>query len=501
MYARGPLAEENAPALSPPLRAGRTLRVGGGPFVTPSAGESANVGIMGVGYMGIATGLAFARRGRTVVAYDVSGAVRAALRRGRSPYHEEGLSELLRAELRRGRFRVVDDVIELAREADCIFLCLPTPAARNGSADLRPLRSAVRDLGRALRTIRGYRLVVVKSTVVPGTCREVIEPILRRWSRKGSRSLGVAVNPEFLSEGRMVQDALYPRRIVIGTSTARERRLLRAVHAGFPARLIALSPSSAELVKHASNAFLALKVSYANELSRWTELLGGNVDDVAAAVGADSRIGAAFLRAGPGFGGSCFDKDLRAFLHRGRELGLRLRTVATTLEVNADQTVHAFDLISASAGTLRGKTVAVLGLAFKAGTDDVRESRALPIIDRLIGAGARVRAHDPVALENFRREWSRRPGKRRDRVTFWMSVSAALRGADLAVLQTDWPPYLRWSPRWSKTMRTPLLVDLRRAVSAPVRTRAGLRVVALGVGPTSPKSSRTDPNARARSAL
>ena len=444
------------------------------------------VGIVGVGYMGIATGLAFAHRGRRVLAYDRSPFVRTALREGRSPFREEGLPELLRAETRRGRFAVVETVAELAEAADCIFLCLPTPSGPGGRVDLGPLRVAVGELGRALRGVSGYRLVVVKSTVVPGTTQEVVEPLLRETSRKGPSSLGVAVNPEFLSEGRMVEDALHPRRIVVGATDARSRQYLRAAYSGFHAPTLELSLSSAELVKHASNAFLALKVSYANELSRWTERLGGNVDEVAVAVGADPRIGPAFLRAGPGFGGSCFDKDLRAFLRRGEELGLRVRSAEAALAINEDQTAHAFELIRRSAGHLRGKAVAVLGVAFKPGTDDVRESRAFPIVARLVAAGAHVRLHDPVALGNFEREWRRSSVKRRHRVTFARTVRGALRGADAAVLQADWPEYLRWRDEWSRAMRTPLLVDLRRALSPRWRRGAKLRVVALGVGATRP---------------
>jgi UDPglucose 6-dehydrogenase len=460
-------------------------------LVTVRSPSTPTVGIVGVGYMGIATGLAFARRGRRVFAYDINPKVRAMLRAGQSPYREEGLSELLRAETRRGHFDVVDDLGLLSESAQCIFLCLPTPSGRGGGVDLGPLRAGVQVLGRALRTVRGFRLVVVKSTVVPGTTETVVEPLLRQTSRKGPRALGVAANPEFLSEGRMVEDALNPQRIVVGTTDAQSLRWVTAVYGGFNAPILKLSPSGAELTKYASNAFLALKVSYANELSRWTEVLGGSIDNVVAAIGADPRIGPAFLEAGPGFGGSCFDKDLRAFLRRAEELGIRSRSAETALGINEDQTRHTFEIIRRSVRTLRGNTVAVLGLAFKAGTDDVRESRAFPIVERLLAAGAVVRLHDPVAMPNFRREWERRTGSPSGRVTFCSSVSASVRGADLAVLQAAWPEYLDWPSAWTKSMRAPLLVDLRRAIRPTVRERAGLNVVGLGIGPTAVITSRT----------
>jgi len=337
--------------------------------------------------------------------------------------------------------------------------------------------------------------------VVPGTTETVVEPLLRRTSGKGAEALGVATNPEFLAEGQMVADALRPERIVAGVMDARSLRWLRRAYAGFDTAVATLSPSGAELVKYASNAFLALKVSFANELSRWTERLGGNVDHVVAAVGMDPRIGASFLHAGPGFGGSCFDKDLRAILGRADELGLRLRTAETALAINREQTDHAFELVRDAAGGLRGKTVTVLGLAFKAGTNDVRESRAFPIVERLLNAGARVRVHDPVALENFRRQLTQRAGRSVRRVSFCRSAERALRGADLAVLQAEWPQYLRWPPRWTRGMRRPLVVDLRRALPEAVSDRAQVKVVALGVGPASANGSkvrRTVPAGRRR---
>jgi len=459
------------------------------------------IGIVGVGYMGIATGLAFAHRGIRVYGYDRSARVRAAVARGVSPYREAGLAELLRAERRRGRFSVVESVEQLVALADLLFLCVPTPPRRDGAVDLRPLRLAAKEVGTAVRGVSGPRVVVVKSTVVPGTTEATVAPILRRSSGRGPRLLGVAVNPEFLSEGRMVRDALSPERIVIGTSDARTARWLRRVYARFPAPVVELTMNEAELVKHASNAFLALKVSYANELSRWTERMGGDVDAVTAAVGADPRIGPAFLNAGPGFGGSCFDKDLRAFVRRGEEVGAPARTARAALDVNDEQTKHAFELVRSAAAPLRGKAVAVLGLAFKVGTDDVRESRAFPIVQRLVADGARVRLHDPVARRNFEREWRRRHGGASGRVGFSSTVAGALRGADVAVLQAEWPEYIRWSSAWSRSMRRPVLVDLRRAIPAAVALRTGLEVVALGVGcPPAPTRAGNGRRARRRTA-
>jgi len=444
------------------------------------------VGILGAGYMGLATGLAFAHHGRTVWAFDISPKVMGALRRRRSPYAEVGLNELLRAEMARGRFRAAVSQHDLVARSPVIFVCLPTPRGPGGRIDLRPMRAGLGELARELSATPGYRLVVIKSTVVPGTTQEVLEPLLRRASGRSPRELGIATNPEFLAEGTMVRDALFPERVVIGVSDRRSRRTLRKVYAGFRAPILELPPSGAELVKYASNAFLAVKVSFANEVGRISERLGQDVDRVMDAVGADSRIGKKFLRAGPGFGGSCFDKDVRALLARARELGEEFRTAESALRTNDEQIDHVLRLVERHVGSLRGKTIAVLGVAFKAGTDDVRESRAFPIVRRLRSAGARVRLYDPVALSNFSREWVRGGWGKASNLRIARTPEAAVRGADAAVLQADWPEFRDWSHDWTRAMRHPLLIDLRRQVSAEVAARSGLRLVGLGVGRTEP---------------
>ena len=401
---------------------------------------------------------------------------------GVAPYREKGLNELLRRQVHSGRFSVVDTPDALAQYTRGVFLCLPTPSLSSGRIDLRPLKKGTAELGRALRAVKGYRVVVVKSTVVPGTTETVVEPILRRLSGKSSHDLGVAANPEFLAEGTMVRDALSPQRIVVGAADPRSRAWLRRIYRDFRAQSFFLTPSGAELVKYASNAFLAQKVSFANEISRLTERLYLDVDEVMQAVGANPRIGQRFLSAGPGFGGSCFEKDLKALIVRARELGVRWRSGEVTLKINDEQAEHVMALVHEVAGPLGGKTVTVLGLTFKAGTDDIRELRAFPLITGLVAEGARVRVHDPVALENFRREWERRPLSGPGKVDFESSVSEALERADVAILQADWSEYLRWRPEWTRRMKRPLLIDLRRALKVSAKGFAGLQVFALGVG-------------------
>jgi UDPglucose 6-dehydrogenase len=446
--------------------------------------KSRVIGVYGLGYMGLATALAFAHRGSTVVGYDIREETVSSLRRGTSPYYEDKLEKLLQSCIRRRKFRVVPTLGEFVRASEVLFVCLPTPQGSRGRIDLRIMSGGIRTLGRQLPQTMDdkFRVVVIKSTVVPGTTQFVIEPLLRTASKLPVSALGVAVNPEFLSEGSMVSDALYPQRVVIGASDRRTRSILRSVYRGFRAPVFELSLSGAELVKYASNSFLALKVSFANEISRLAEDLGDDVDDIMRAVGEDARIGNRFLVAGPGFGGSCFDKDVSALTVVARDYGGHFRSGEAALKINDEQIDHVIGRIHNVAGSLSGKSIAVLGLAFKAGTDDVRSSRAFPLIERLLSHGARIRAHDPVALHRFKEVWEESHARRPRAIQFCAQAVTALRGSDLAILQADWPEYWRWPDRWTSLMKEGVLFDLRRALLRHGRVPHRLRVHALGTG-------------------
>lgn len=451
------------------------------------------VGIAGLGHVGLTTGLAFAAHGLSVFGYDINAEVRATVARGAPPYREPNLEGVLKSQLRTYRFRVVDSIQELTRHAEGIFLCVPTPSLPSGRIDVGPLKKSAEQVGSALKAAEGYRLVVVKSTVVPGTTENLVAPLVRRLSGRSPQQLGVASNPEFLAEGTMVRDALHPDRIVVGTSDGRSLAWLKGAYRTFHAPIFGLTPTGAELVKYSANAFLALKVSFANEVSRLADHLGVNVDAVMAAVGHDPRIGERFLRAGPGFGGSCFEKDLRALVKRSTELGVHFRSGETALRINKEQLAYVVDRIWTAVGPLAGKKLALLGLSFKAGTDDVRESRALPLARELISSGATVRGHDPVALENFRRAWDGAHPATDGKLELYDTVEGALDKADAAILQADWPVYTRWSPAWSRLMKRALLIDLRRAVDPQVARRAGLTLVGLGAGESGQTSRPESP--------
>jgi UDPglucose 6-dehydrogenase len=430
--------------------------------------------------MGLATALGFAHHGIPVVGYDVRAELRRTLAEGRAEIHEPGLTELLQHELTSGRFRIVPTWAALTAPASIVVLALPTPAGPRGQIDLGPLSDGVGQLARALRGRAGRTLVVVKSTVVPGTTDGVLRAILEGGSGKTADEVPIASNPEFLAEGSMVQDVLHPERIVVGVSRPRDEAELRRLYAGFRAPIVVLPPSGAELVKYASNAFLATKVTLANEFARVAQRVGVDVDPVMQAVGLDSRIGTKFLVAGPGFGGSCFEKDVLAVLHAAREFGLRLPTLEAVVHSNDEQAAYAYSLVRDSMGGVRGRRIALLGLAFKPGTDDVRGSRALPIAAAALADGGSVRVHDPVALAKFRAEWSARTGGSEDQLEFCETAEEALEGADAAVVHTPWPEYREFPVRWTGRMRIPLVVDLRRSIPPEVRRRPDLRWVGLG---------------------
>lgn len=455
--------------------------------MVPRPGRATTIGVLGLGRVGVATGVAFAAHGFRVTGFDIDAGIRAALERGVSTFREPGLDELLRAQVRSRRFLVAESVQSVAESSEGIFVCVPTPPLRSGRIDLRFLLQSVRELATALQSARGFRTVVIKSTVVPGTTETIVVPMLRTLADRSRSMLGVASNPEFLSEGSMVRDALHPSRVVVGTTDSRSLRWLRRVYRPFRSPIVSLTPSGAELVKYSANTLLALKVSFANEVSRIADRLGVNVDQVMSAVGQDPRIGGAFLRAGPGFGGSCFEKDVRAFASRAEELGVRLRSARVALEINRDQLAYALGLVQSALRDLRGKRIALLGLSFKAGTDDVRESRALPIARALITRGATVIAHDPMAIDTFRTAWEREYRGEGTRLKFADSLSEALTRADAAIIQADWPLYMRWTPGLSRLMHRPIVIDLRRALSPRAVQRSGLEWIGLGAGKRLPR--------------
>lgn len=429
-------------------------------------------GVIGAGYVGLTTAACLAELGHDVVCCDVDEARLERIRHGNLPMHEPELPELVARHMATGALRFQSSVSACAAESEVVFVTVGTPSLPNGDIDLRQVAAACESFARSL----GHGTVVaIKSTVSAGTCQKMRELIARR-----SRGLAfsVASNPEFLREGSAVADFMRPDRIVIGAEDPRTSAVLRQVYRPLERRgvpFLVTTTINAELVKHAANAMLALKIGFINEVADLCEAVGGDVRDVARGIGLDSRIGGSFLMAGPGFGGSCFPKDTRAYAATGRRCGAVQDIVEMLIRRNDQRTAQlARRVIEAGRIPPRGR-VGILGLAFKAGTDDIRESASLAIIRELKSRGIGIRAHDPQAIDNARRLMSAEE--------LVDSPYEAARGADALIVATEWPDYASLDPaRIARSMKGAAVFDFRNVLPWKVGEMHGLRLARIGVG-------------------
>ena len=441
------------------------------------------VSVIGLGYVGLTFSACLADRGFKVYGVDIDEEKRRLISDGKPPIYEEGIEPLLKRAISSGSLKVSGDFREAVLGSDITFICVGTPSRPDGSVDLSQVESACRGVGEALRDKEDYHLVVVRSTVPPGTTEGLVRDLLESASGKRvGEALGLCFNPEFLSEGKAVKGIMSPDRIVVGAIDERSGRLLLELYRDFYSNklppILVTSPVNAELIKYANNAFLAMKVSFANMFSRLCgKLRGADVTVVMRGIGMDSRICGEFLGAGLGWGGSCFPKDNRGIVSYAEGLGVDLKLVKASIEVNEEQVDYAVELAETLVGDLRGKLIAVLGLAFKPGTDDVRESRAIALVERLLRMGARVRVHDPKAMDNARKILG-------DDVEYASTLESCLEDADLCILATEWPEYKELSEEdLRRLMRSPALLDCRR-IYDPKRFR-GVKFAAIGLGPIS----------------
>ena len=417
--------------------------------------------VIGSGYVGTTIAACFADLGHDVVNVDIDEDIVDAINAGKPPIHEEGLPELVTeytGEEGTGRLRATTDY-EAVLDTDATFLCLPTPQNDDGSIDLSVMKAGASQLGTTLAEKPDWHTVVVKSTVVPGTTEDVITPILEEESGKSTGdSFGVGMNPEFLREGTAVHDFLNPDKVVLG---ADDERALADMHDVFDplieqtqAPVVETNTRTAEMIKYANNSFLAAKVSLINDIGNICKELGVDAYEVADAMGLDDRIGEQFLRSGLGWGGSCFPKDTAAIRAAARAEDYEPLMLDAATEINDQQPKRLLSFMDNHVD-VRGKRVAVLGLAFKPGTDDVRNSRAIPVIEGLQQRGAEVVAYDPIAAENMR--------KHLPDIQYAESPAAALDGASAALIVTDWEEITTLDEEFD-AMATPVVVDGRRAI-------------------------------------
>ena len=389
----------------------------------------ATIAIIGTGYVGLTSGACFAHLGHDVVCADVDTDKVARLSAGEGRPGEVGLGDLVAEGRTAGRLRFTDDVADAVAGREVVVLCVPTPHAPDGSVDLSAVEAAATAIGPALES---GAVVVNKSTVPVGTTH-LVAGLLNR------DDVTVASNPEFLREGTAVADFLGPDRIVVGADDDRTREVVRSLYDGVDAPVVLTDPASAETIKYAANAFLVTKLSFANAIAAVCEAVGADIDDVVLGLGYDDRIGANYLRPGPGWGGSCFPKDSRALIHQAGQAGYDFRFLDSAIEVNRQQFDRIVDKVRrAVGGNLDGRAVAVWGLTFKAGTDDLRDSPALEIVDRILTAGASVRAHDPTVPI--------RRGPVPDDVVLADDPVGACAGADVLLVLTEWPEYAAVAP-------------------------------------------------------
>jgi UDPglucose 6-dehydrogenase len=433
------------------------------------------IGVFGAGYVGLVTAVCLAEIGHLLQVVEVDGDKVEKLNNGISTIYEPGLTELLERNISRGNIYFTNDSSSVIEHSEVIFLCVGTPPKPDGSADLSQIESAVREIARYARE-DDFKLIVVKSTVPVGTAKQLRE--LVRNEMQGRRlNLEIASNPEFLREGSAVSDFMNPDRIVMGTVSARAQALLGSVYESFDCPKIFTSPETSEIIKYAANSFLATKISFINMVADLCEEVGADVSLVAEGMGYDKRIGPEFLRAGIGFGGSCFPKDLQAFLHVGKSKGLDFGLLEEVISINNRRSLRVVQKLKAHLNGLNGKKVSILGLAFKSNTDDVRESPAAKLIKLLAQEGAVIKATDPLSIENFRRMYPDLV----EYVQFYEQAEAAVAGSHAAVVVTDWKEYkdLNWK-QIKDSMARPVVFDTRNMLNADDMLDNNYEYLAIG---------------------
>ncbi|CUU10437.1 UDPglucose 6-dehydrogenase [Candidatus Kryptobacter tengchongensis] len=446
-----------------------------------------NISIIGTGYVGLVTGACFAESGNNVICMDIDKEKINKLKKGIVPIYEPGLDEIVRKNLNTGRLKFTTDLEYAVRNSEIIFLCLPTPPGKDGDADLGILFSVVKNIAKILRGLAKdekkqlKKLIVSKSTVPVGTADKIKEMLNKELGKYSDKiDLYVASNPEFLKEGNAVQDFMFPDRVVIGVNDGEAEKILRELYEPFVrtgAPILVMDTRSAEMVKYTANAFLAMRISFMNEIANLCEKLGADVEKVRIAIGYDNRIGPRFLFPGVGWGGSCFPKDIKALMKMGEKNGVELKIVKSVYEVNERQKKLIVEKIKKHFGReLKNKKIAIWGLSFKPKTDDMREAPSIVIINELLKLGAKISAFDPVAVPNAKKIFG-------DKVKFAKNQYEALKNADALVLITEWQEFREPDFNYIKTlMRTPVVFDGRNIYNPEKLKKLGFTYYGIGRG-------------------
>ena len=439
------------------------------------------ISIVGTGYVGLCTAIAFATKGYKVITSTHNPIKATSINKGIPPFYEPSLQESLQKVVRNGYLKCTLDREKAILNTDITFIAIATPSQPNGSINLQHIKNSTREIAEALNKKDKYHLIVVKSTVVPGTTQNVVKPLLEKYSNKQcSINFGLCMNPEFLREGSALHDTLQPDRIIIGEHDKKSGDTLEALYQDFygdkTPPTIRTNLPTAELIKYANNAFLATKISFINTIANICQKIPGtDVKTIAKAIGIDKRINPLFLNAGLGYGGSCFPKDVKALIAFSKNLGYNPELLNAVEKVNETQPYKAIELCKKILGNLQDKQIAILGLAFKPNTDDMREARSIPIINQLLKEGVNVTAYDPVAISNAKSIFG-------NKIKYASSAIECLKNADCCILVTEWDEFKKLKPEnFIKSMRQPVLIDGKRIYN-PKQFSQKLMFAAIGLG-------------------
>jgi UDPglucose 6-dehydrogenase len=424
--------------------------------------------VIGTGYVGLVSGVCFALKDNKVICVDMAEEKIEKLKRAESPIYEPGIEELIEQNLREERLEFTSDLGDAVRRSDIIILAVGTPSLPNGEANLQYIEQAAADVGAAMN---GYKIIMTKSTVPVGT-NEKIREVVARHTR---HTFDIVSAPEFLREGSAISDTLHPDRIIIGIDNPGLRETMVELHQDFTDNIYVTDIRSAEMIKYASNAFLATKISFINEIANICEKVGADVTNVAVGMGMDKRIGTSFLQAGIGYGGSCFPKDTNALIQIAGNVDYEFKLLKSVVEVNADQRYMIISKLRESLGQLDGVHVGIWGLSFKPNTDDIREAPSLEIVETLVKEGAFVKVHDPIAMDKFREQFDH------EHIQWCSTAEEAALGCDAVCLLTDWDHYKQVDLRMlGSVLRKPVLIDGRNVFSEQQIAESGLEYYSVG---------------------
>lgn len=433
------------------------------------------IAVAGTGYVGLVAGVCFAEKGHDVTCVDVDEKKVQMMESGVSPIYEEGLEELMQKNNATGRLHYTTDYRSAYKDVDAIFIGVGTPEQPDGSANLSYIATVSRQIA---ESVERDCLVVVKSTVPVGT-NDKVEQFIRDFLTRDVK-IEVASNPEFLAQGSAVHDTLHAARIIIGTESKEAEAILKKIYEPFGLPIVSVDRRSAEMIKYACNDFLALKISYMNDIANLCELVGADIDAVARGMSYDARIGSRFLNAGVGYGGSCFPKDTKALKYLARQNGYKLRTVEAAVDVNAEQKTKLFHKASNRMITFQNLKVAVLGLAFKAGTDDLREAPSLDNVQLLLDGGANIYAYDPVATDHFRAKYPEGENGK-GTIQYVSEPEEALKDANICFIFTEWEEIRAIAPEtFKELMQIPLVYDGRNLYNLEKMKNAGVEYYSIG---------------------